>query len=480
MGVITKEVTVKWNNMNMDWFKLKGYEYTGYRDDVTVKVEDMPKGSGVKIETECDWCKKKIGTAISEYNDIIEKYHNYLCSSCRQKERHIIAKNVLYYTHPHIAKLLKNKDDAFQTSYGSYEKVCFICESCHNEYYAIPRNVDISKSNLCPYCGDGSSYNNKFMANVLQEANIPFQAEYFNKDWCYINHNGEQKRVRYDFLIEDLKLIIEMDGGWHTTDNPLSKQTAEESMIIDSLKDKLAIDNGYDIIRIDCDNRKYDFYHMGDVIKSQIIEKLSSYLDVSNVDWDDIDSKSRISDYKQVWNLINDGINSPSKLKEITGRSSAFIRTAINLGRKLEIITYQTQHEDVIEKTKKLKEYWDSGIYDLHELQTLVGTNETVSLRKYLKIIYQETNDIYYVITTDKYCYCEEDDTYYSMSYIAEQRKNEFPNKTLDEIYKTTYVSMYKSIRRKGSLLGKHWKILSRQEAYFLARKDNKTVLERS
>ena len=36
MGVITKEVTVKWNNMNRELFMSKGYEYTGYRDDVTV------------------------------------------------------------------------------------------------------------------------------------------------------------------------------------------------------------------------------------------------------------------------------------------------------------------------------------------------------------------------------------------------------------------------------------------------------------
>ena len=457
----------------------KGYEYTGYRDDVTVKVEDLSKGSSVNVETECDWCKKQLTTTYASYNRRIDEYGNYLCFSCRKKEDNIIAKNVIYYTHPHLVKLLKNKDDAFMYNYFTHEKLCFVCENCGHEHYIAPFRLTSNKSITCPLCSDGNSYNNKFMGNVLRSVNVNFQAEYFNKDWCYINHNGEQKRVRYDFLIEDLKLIIEMDGGWHTADNPFSKQTAEESMIIDSLKDKLAIDNGYDIIRIDCDDRKYDYYRMGDVIKSQIIEKLSRYFDVSSVDWDDIDYKSRISDYKQIWDLINDGINSPIKLKEITGRSFYFVRTAINLGRKLEVITYQTQQEDVIEKTKKLKEYWDSGIYDLHELQTLVGTNETVSLRKYLNIIYQETNDIYYIITWEKYCYCEEDDTYYSMRYIAEQRKNEFPNKTLDEIYKITYGSMYKSIRRKGSLLGKHWKILSRQEAYFLARKDNKKILER-
>ena len=71
------------------------------------------------------------------------------------------------------------------------------------------------------------------------------------------------------------------------------------------------------------------------------------------------------------------------------------------------------------------------------------------------------------------------DDTYYSMRYIAEQRKNEFPNKTLDEIYKIIYRGIYNSIKRNLMYFKKHWKILSRQEAYFLARKNNKKILER-
>ena len=52
MGIITKEVVTKWNNMNKEVFISKGYEYTGYRTEVIVKVEDLPKGSSAKIETE--------------------------------------------------------------------------------------------------------------------------------------------------------------------------------------------------------------------------------------------------------------------------------------------------------------------------------------------------------------------------------------------------------------------------------------------
>ena len=479
MGIITKEVITKWNNMNKEVFVSKGYEYTGYRNEVIVKVEDLPKGSSAKIETECDWCKKMNTTTYGAYNKIIDNFGNYLCISCRAKEYEIASKNVLYYTHPHLAKLLKHKDDAFMSSYGSNGKLCFICEFCKKEYLANAHELENSKTNLCPFCSDGFSYNNKFMGNVLESLGIKYESEYYNKDWCSIIYKGEKKRVLYDFLIDHLKLIIEMDGAWHKHDNTLANVSKEDTMMIDKLKENLARDNGYTVIRIDCDSHEHQYINMNETIKVQLIEKLSSYFDFSNIDWEDIDKRSQHSEYKKVWDLINNGITSPSEIKKEIGKSISFVRSAITKGRDLGTISYKTQHEDVVEKTKKLKEYWDMGIFDLEKLQVLVGTNETVSLRKYLNKIYEDTNDVFYLITEDKYCYCVEEDVYYSIYYLAEKRKDKFPNKTLKDIYTCTYRSMWRSIDRKGRFLNKHWAILSRQQAYFEANKNNKKIFER-
>lgn len=479
MAIITKEVTTKWNNMNKDLLVSKGYKYTKYRDEVVVKVDDLSDGSSIKIETECDWCKKRLKTTYKSHNDAIKTFGNYLCISCRSKEEEIISKNILYYTHPHLHELLKNKNDGFINSYRTKEKLCFVCESCKNEYFARPYLLDTAKTNLCPYCSDGISYNNKFMANLLNSLGVVFKSEYYNCNWCYINYENKKKKVRYDFLIENSKLIIEMDGAWHTHDNNLSSQKKEESILIDNLKEELAKSKGYTVIRIDCDTYKYRHAKINEEIKSQIVEKLSCYFDFSNIDWNDIDMKSRGSEYKKVWDLINNGITSPSKIKEEIGKSISFVRKAITKGKEFGVINYETQHEDVIEKTKKLKEYWDMGIFDLNKLQQLVGTNETVSLRKYLDNIYRETNDIFYLITADKYCYCVEEDVYCSIYYLAQQRKNKFPNKTLEGVYKSTYRAMWRSIDRKGKYLNKHWVILSRQEAYFEANKNNKKIFER-
>ena len=73
---------------------------------------------------------------------------------------------------------------------------------------------------------------------------------------CFLRHN-------YDFLLPDYNLIVEIDGDyWHLT---------EEAIVRDNFYDKVAKQNGYDIIRFlgsviketkgDCYNeiiRKYD------------------------------------------------------------------------------------------------------------------------------------------------------------------------------------------------------------------------------
>ena len=43
MGIVTKEVKTKWNNMNKSWLMSKGYNYTYMGDSVEVKLERFTK-----------------------------------------------------------------------------------------------------------------------------------------------------------------------------------------------------------------------------------------------------------------------------------------------------------------------------------------------------------------------------------------------------------------------------------------------------
>ena len=70
MGLLTETVEIKINNRTYKHFEDLGYEiprhYNGKKKKwlittgatITVKVSDLYKGSGVKVECECDCCHK--------------------------------------------------------------------------------------------------------------------------------------------------------------------------------------------------------------------------------------------------------------------------------------------------------------------------------------------------------------------------------------------------------------------------------------
>ena len=155
------------------------------------------------------------------------------------------------------------------------------------------RENDIKKNNKgsCPRCGDGNSYPNKFIYNLLEQLCIDFKTEY-SPEWI--------KPKRYDFYIPSMKIIIEADGKFHKMDNYMSGQTREESEYIDCIKDIKAKEQGLSIVRIDCNKSDME-YIKGNILKS----KLNNYFDFKNIDWLEChkySSSSRVIEACNIWN----------------------------------------------------------------------------------------------------------------------------------------------------------------------------------
>ena len=78
----------------------------------------------------------------------------------------------------------------------------------------------------------------------------------FKQDWCKkINH------LPFDFCIEELKIILELDGRQHF-EQVMNWKTPEEQYENDKYKEKCANDKCYSIIRLlqeDVFNDKYDW-----------------------------------------------------------------------------------------------------------------------------------------------------------------------------------------------------------------------------
>lgn len=226
---------------------------------------------------------------------VIENYllrDDFLCPCCSNK---IIVKGIndIATTNPDMVKYFVNIEDAYTHTYGSGDKVLMKCPNCKTQ--KLVRISDLYTQRFsCPNCGDGISYPNKFMYNLLEQLGVEFETEY-SPDWI--------KPKRYDFYIPSMNLIIEMDGGFHNKYNSLSGQTKKESKEIDNYKDELAKEHGLKIIRIDCDYK--DGAIRFQYIKENTINKLNKIFDFSNIDWLRLEKDNEISFVIIISDILN-------------------------------------------------------------------------------------------------------------------------------------------------------------------------------
>ena len=186
------------------------------------------------------------------------------CGICNGRKL-VKGKNDFATKYPQLVKYFVNKEDAENNTYGSGKKVLMKCPICGEE--KLYRIADLSnKGFCCSKCSDGISYPNKFMYCLLKQLNVNFEKE--------VVFNWSQNK-RYDFVLDNV--IIEMDGSFHLGSKYSSYEEVKE---IDDLKDRLALDNGYEMVRIPC--YKSDFIYIKDnILKS----KLKNILELDKVDW---------------------------------------------------------------------------------------------------------------------------------------------------------------------------------------------------
>lgn len=195
---------------------------------------------------------------------------------------------------PEVVRFLVNKEDALKYSSTTSKLLDFKCDICGHEFQSSLVYFPLT---LPCGCYSAQSYPNRFIIELFNQLNIPYISELRKKhfEWC--------ENYRYDlfFEYEGKRYIIEMDGGFHKN---------EKEKYTDMIKDNIANQNGIEVIRIDCDykNAKERFSY----IKNNTINSmLSEVIDLSNVDWDNINMKIlTTNNAKEVWRLKEIGFTS--------------------------------------------------------------------------------------------------------------------------------------------------------------------------
>lgn len=371
----------------------------------------------------CELTRKKRGKAyrveclICGYKGIMDYYHLENGCSCPICNGHQTLRgyNDLWTTRPDVAKLLFNPEDGFKYKEFSSKHLDFKCPCCNNKINNILLS-QVSTSGLsCPKCGKGISYPNKFMFNLLKELNIDFEKEKLFT-WCkyYDIYKNKETIGYYDFVIESMKLIIEMDSslGHGNYVFGMSNLTIEETKFRDFMKDKLAQENGYKIIRIICPYNSND--NRFNVCKQSVIDsKLYSLFDFSQINWGKIKVNSEGNIMKNILNLYNTGVTT----KEIANKLKIHQSSVINyLHRASELnisnyIPYSNCEKNIRHNAKPIIHEqtgyaFDSGITLQDNSKVLLGIsvvcsslynniNKGVSYKKHFfkRITKQEFND---------------------------------------------------------------------------------------
>lgn len=80
-------VKTRWSNSNKEHLMLKGYKFTKIRQEVDINVDDLSKGSGVKVNVECDYCGKILNIPYNTYlKETKNETQKATCKQCGQEK----------------------------------------------------------------------------------------------------------------------------------------------------------------------------------------------------------------------------------------------------------------------------------------------------------------------------------------------------------------------------------------------------------
>ena len=295
-------------------------------------LNEFTKSFKFKIGDEIKDNKRDIVIIDREYRErkhangkstINDKWYKYRCNKCRFPdgsffenwivEGHLLKGigcscccnqtvvediNSIWATDRWMCSLGLSEKDAKTHTRGSGDKVFVVCPKCNKKKEITIKSIYNYKSIWCS-CGDGFSYGHKYVHSMLKQNNIDFQ-DNVTFDWCKFKDfkTDKVKKGEYDFVIEDIKTIIEVDGGFHRRDNKMNGQTKEESQYIDEMKDRLAEEHGYKVIRIYYND---DFKIKDNLLKSDIVK----IINLNNVDWEECEHfalSNRVIEICEYWN----------------------------------------------------------------------------------------------------------------------------------------------------------------------------------
>lgn len=319
---------------------------------------------------------------------------------------------------PDLVQYLDNIDDAYHFAVHSKEVRPMRCPICGLKK---PLRIDQVSRNgfFCDNCSDGKSLPNKLMFAVLKQLNVTFINEVGK------NHGFDwMQSYRYDFYFKSSNraILIEMDGAYHSLE--YQKQN-------DAIKTRLAEENGFELIRIDCDYASDAISYIVNNIKHS---KLADILDLNRINWHQCQKDACTNLVLRVCSLWENEYLSSREISERLGICMSTVSKYLKHGKNSGICpTY-----NVIESNKRGRAYMGKRIallYNNEIIKVFKGTTEAlVESAKITGHIYQSQKSINNICRGYKHGLNGFDFKYitreeYEQHKMIEKKNNEVVNK---------------------------------------------------
>lgn len=347
-----QKVIIKYNNSTMSiktgHFKngaigsllgLVNHEYRYKTGDITeistgcIEIlEVVPPTKDSKCRTyKCRCLNDEYVFEATEYNII----NGRGCSVCSNRTV-VKGVNDIATTHPHLKDFFVNINDAHNNSYGSRKEVLIKCANCLYEKKASINKLT-QRGFSCRKCGDGISYSEKFLFNLLEQLNVSFDTQ---KRFHWSNNR------QYDFYIPSLNMIIEAHGLQHFENNFSFSESVELKSIQenDNYKYQLAIENKIsNYIILDCRNSEDEW------IKNQINKSLLPlFFDLNKIDWLKCHMFACSSRVKEACTLWNEFSQNTEHIRVVMKLSRPTIIKYLKQGNKLGWCNYNSKNNMVV------------------------------------------------------------------------------------------------------------------------------------
>lgn len=297
----------------------------------------------IKVRHNCEKCGNYEMMIIP--NNLLRGYSCPVCAN----QKVVLGINTIWDTDRWMVDLGVSEEDAKRYTHSSGQKITVKCPDCGKEKKIRIADVYRRKSISCS-CGNGKSYPEKFIYNLLWQLGVDFETEYKSK-WAV--------NKRYDFYLKNSNCIIETHGEQHYKKGfrIANKKTLKQEQANDKYKREIALSNGIKhYIELDCRESNMDY------IKNSILNsKLSQLFDLSNINWTscaEFANKNIVKEVCDYWNNKREEETTTS-VGEIFKLSKVSIRNYLNKGVELGWCEYEPKKE--IKKCKKIIVYLPNG-----------------------------------------------------------------------------------------------------------------------